>query len=360
VRICYVAHSDAHFTPPYVDYFAAAGHEVHLVSLSQKNLSNAINHHPRKGDFDAMKASWAYVWAIPKVRRVVRRIKPDIVHAHYLPSNGMMAAMAGVHPLIVTAHGSDVHYCIHHVIKRHAILLALRRADLVNAVSRDLERKILSLGLPAEKVFCLTLGIDTKRFICERGRRRPGPTRIICTRRMGPVYQCGLIVEAAADLAERGVDFELTFGATGPEEPRLRQEVERRGLQDCVTFLGGYALDSLPALLADSDICVSASRSDGTSLSLLEAMAAGAFPVVSDIVANREWLTGDGDSLLFDVDSREQLARCLELAITDSRLRQSAVEINRQRVLREGDRETNMKTLALHYERLVRGGRQMS
>ena len=75
--------------------------------------------------------------------------------------------------------------------------------------------------------------------------------------------------------------------------------------------------DDLPDMLAKADIYVSASRSDGTSLSLLEAMAAGAFPVVSDIPANREWLTGQGDGLLFDVDGDKMLADCLEKAIRD-------------------------------------------
>ena len=77
------------------------------------------------------------------------------------------------------------------------------------------------------------------------------------------------------------------------------------------------------------------------------------FPVVSDIPANREWLTGSGDGLLFDPDNAEQLADCLTRAIRDAELRQRVVEPNRQLALARGDRETNMARLAQHYERLV-------
>ena len=354
MRICYVAHSGDHFVPAYVDYFCAAGHEVHLVSLYHADLPNAVNHHPiNDPDFDPMKASWAYFWALPKVRRTIRRIRPDIVHAHYVPSNGMMAASAGVHPLVITAHGSDVHYALKHPIKRRAILYALRRADLVNAVSRGLEDKILSLGVPPSRILRLTLGIDTGQFVGLRSERRPGPVRIICTRKMGPVYQCEAIVRATAVLVARGLEFELTFAAGGPEEAELREQVRHLGLDGYVTFLGGYRLSELPPMLADADIYVSASLSDGTSLSLLEAMASGAFPVVSDIPANREWLTGHGDGLLFDPPNHEQLADCLARAIGNDQLRHTAVEANRRRVLAEGDRQANMRTLASHYERLT-------
>jgi L-malate glycosyltransferase len=353
MRICYVSHSTAHFTAPYVDWFAGRGHEVHLVSLCRQDLENAINHHPWKGEFEPMGASWAYLWAIPGVRRAIRRIAPDIVHAHYVSSNGMMAAAAGVHPLVITAHGSDIHLALSHPVRRRAVRYALKRADLVNPVSRDLERKIAGLGLRRDRIFRSTLGIETKRFLSSKGPRRPGPCRIICTRWLLPVYQCDLIIRAAGLLAREGVEFELVFAASGSRQPDLVREVERLGLNDRVRFLGGFQPSDLPSLLADADIYVSASSTDGTSISLLEALAAGAFPVVTDIVANREWIDGNVDGLLFDVRSERGLAACLERAITDDALRAGAVEINRERVLAEGDRDVNMTRLAACYERLI-------
>jgi len=104
-----------------------------------------------------------------------------------------------------------------------------------------------------------------------------------------------------------------------------------------VTFLDGYTQEQLPRILSEADIYVSATSFDGTSISLLEAMASGAFPVVSDIAGNREWLTGRGDSLLFDPNKTLQLTRCLELAILNKSLREKAVDINRQRVITYGD-----------------------
>jgi glycosyltransferase involved in cell wall biosynthesis len=88
-------------------------------------------------------------------------------------------------------------------------------------------------------------------------------------------------------------------------------------------------------------------------MSLLEAMAAGIFPVVSDIPANRAWLNGDGDAEFFPVGDAPQLADRLQRVITNPTARAAASESLRQRVVAKCDRTTNMRRLAEAYENLV-------
>jgi len=353
VRICYVGHSINHFVAAYVNYFARRGDEVHLISLSRRDLPGAINHHPLRRDHNPHEDKSAYLWAVGRVRRLIRRIRPDIVHALYAISNGAIAAASGFHPLVVSAFGTDVYGSINHPIKRKVLRWTMKRADLVNPVSADLESRILSLGVPADKILRLTEGIVVERFIVDRSRRRAGPARLICTRKPAKILQCDRIARALALLAARGMAFECTFAAGGFLEPDLRRLVQDLGLTDRVRFLGGYDNDDLPAMLADVDVYVSASLWDGASPALLEAMASGAFPVVSDIPANREWLSGCGDGLLFSPHSDEQLADCLVRAIQDEPLRRQAVERNRRTVMARADRDPNMGVLATHYERLL-------
>lgn len=352
LRICYVSHSQAHFTAPFVDYFNGCGHEVHLITCTPADLPGAINHHVVTGEFDVQKAGFRYVWLGRRVRRLLHRIKPDIVHAHYLTSNGLMAAMSGVHPLVVTAHGSDIHHSIQHRLRRSLIRYVMHRADLVHTVSDELRKLATSLGVSSEKIFSQTFGIDTKRF-ADYPRTNAGcqvrKIRLICTRRLEPVYQCGLMMDACAEVAKRGLEFEVVFAASGSLETELRQRVGRLDLGGRVTFLGGYDFDRLPALLGESDIYVSASKWDGTSLSLLEGMAAGLFPVVSDIPANQAWITGHDDGMLFDPTDPVSLADALERAIRDSQLRRHASSILIQRVQQRGDRASFMEALNDRY-----------
>jgi glycosyltransferase involved in cell wall biosynthesis len=283
---------------------------------------------------------------------LVRRIAPDLVHAHYLTSNGLVAAATGFHPLVVSARGSDVHQSMHSVVRRALIRFVMNRADLVNPVSRELAAKVAALGIPAGKTLCLTQGIDVGRFDVPRRRVPLGPVTMICTRKLQAPYQPEVIVEALARLAALGHDFRFTFAAGGRNEAAVRALVAARGLSQRVAFLGGYEPDALPPLLAAADIYVSASLWDGTSPALLEAMAAGAFPVVSDCLANREWLRGDGDGLLFAPGDTEQLAQCL-LAATRRELWAPAAERNRRAVSERAERRSNLRIIAEHYDRLI-------
>jgi len=84
-------------------------------------------------------------------------------------------------------------------------------------------------------------------------------------------------------------------------------------------------------------------------------MAAGVFPVVSDCPANREWISGDGDGLLFPPDDVAALTAALERAITAPAAWDTARERNRMLVRARADRDTNLDVLGTHYERLVDG-----
>ena len=359
MRICYVSHSNSHFTKPYVDFFVGRGHEVHLVSLFLADLPEAINHHPLPGPIDPERDKLIYPRALLRVRAIVRSLRPCIVHAHYVSSNGVLAAFAGVHPLIVSIRGGDLAGAGR---RFRGILLkyALRRADVINPVSESFEPLLRSLGARSSRLLTLTQGVETERFATDRSRRASGPIRIVCTRSLAPHYDCHTIVASLVRLRERGVPFRFTFAATGPEERSLEREVLARGLSGQVTFLGGYTQDALPGILAEADVYVSAARSDGASISLLEALASGAFPVVSDVPGNRDWLSGRGDGLLFRAGEVDDLAACLASACADETLRRSAVDRNLALVRRRGERRTNLEHLEGIYVRLAGASDQRS
>jgi glycosyltransferase involved in cell wall biosynthesis len=109
----------------------------------------------------------------------------------------------------------------------------------------------------------------------------------------------------------------------------------------------------LPALLGSASAYVSTSRSDSTSISLLEAMASGATPVVSDIPGNREWIEEGEGGRFFPVGDAPALAKALNLVLGDEAFRRSARAVNRSRVERDGDWAANVRRIEDRYARLV-------
>jgi glycosyltransferase involved in cell wall biosynthesis len=99
---------------------------------------------------------------------------------------------------------------------------------------------------------------------------------------------------------------------------------------------------------------VSTSRSDSTSISLLEAMAAGATPVVSDIPGNREWISEGEGGRFFPVGDARALARVLIEVLGDEAFRRSARATNRSRVERDGDWDANVRRIEDRYATVVR------
>jgi len=159
---------------------------------------------------------------------------------------------------------------------------------------------------------------------------------------------------AASEACESlsGLDA-MTFAGGGSLLGELTQRVNDLGLGDSIKFVGRLDNDDLPKLLGNHDVYLSASLWDGTSLSLMEAMATGLLPVVSDIKANSTWLEHNVDGLLHKVGDSENLAECILKFCNHPQMAAEAAGRNREKVVESADRATNMKRLEGIYEELV-------
>jgi L-malate glycosyltransferase len=355
MRICFISAGAFAHVGPYLDHFHKAGHDVHFIALSPSPPRSVPVHNAGlSGPPAPGRGKWQYPLSMCRARRLVRRIQPDIVHTHYATSGGIAGLICDHYPTIVTAHGTDLTAGIESRLWRILLAEVFAHAACVNTVSADLTRMAMRLGVSRAKIAELSLGVDTGKFH-PGGRpasQRNSALRLVCTRRLETVYDPRTIVEALAILRMRGVEFTMTFAGEGPLRGELADLAERRGIADAVRFMGEIGGDEMPALLRTHDIYLSASRADGTSLSLLEAMASGLFPIVSRIRANEAWLEHGAGGLLYDVGEPEELAaRVMELRLRPG-LAASAAVINRGRVVESGDRTSNMGRLEKIYVEL--------
>ncbi len=211
---------------------------------------------------------------------------------------------------------------------------------------------MLGLGAEPVKVASFTFGIDTQLFKFNPRAGLTEPLRLICTRWMEPVYDHPTILRAMALLKQRGVNFSLTVVGDGFVSKSLKDLAAALKVSDRVTFRGELHNRALPACLQEHDVYLSASTRDGTSLCLLEAMAMGVFPIVSDIQANREWLRPAENGLLHTVSDPVSLADCIGTFLAQPAMREPALRKNRELVIRKGDRLTNMRHLEEIYYQL--------
>jgi glycosyltransferase involved in cell wall biosynthesis len=234
-------------------------------------------------------------------RRTRAAARPDVVYAHFLVPSGLVAALAGRAPLVVTAHGRDVRNVGQLPGVAAATRLVVRRAAAVVCVSEYLRRE-LETKLPAArgKTEVVSSGVDLERFAPAPAPE--GPTRFLC---VGSLTERKNVVRLADAFGRLG-EGSLTFVGEGPLRPRLEG---RPG----VVLHGRVLHDEVPALLAGAHVLCQPSLLEPLGQSLLEAMAAGR-PVVATRVGGPPELVPPGGGALVDPLDLDSLADGLRVA----------------------------------------------
>ena len=246
-------------------------------------------------------------------------------------------------PYVLYTVGSDV--LLARGLRRIINRITYRAAALIFANGHYLGERTKSLTARHD-VRSLCLGIDTDRF-APQDHSRDGMT-ILCNRGFDAVYNNEYLLDGLAELGDRAPYDEVVYTAAGPRlsQARTRAAALPVNVACRIRFLGGVSDEEMLRRLHGAQVYVSLSRSDGTSISLLEALACGLFPVVSDIPQNREWIDPVlKNGILVPLDRPTELAKALERALTDRTLRENAARTNRQIILNRGDARKNMAVL---------------
>jgi len=140
----------------------------------------------------------------------------------------------------------------------------------------------------------------------------------------------------------------------GQLREQLQELARSFGITEKVIFRGSVPHDELPSYLNSSDLYVSTSLSDGTSISLLEAMACGLPCVVSDIPANKPWIKEGQNGFRFQPGDHKELATKIISVLSGKELRASMGVASRLRVVEEGDHKTEMSKVEQVYVRLIK------
>lgn len=326
-RLLLVGDAASVHTRRWAECFRDEGVEVHVASFREGRIDGVQVHRLPTGGLG--KAG--YLLAVPALRRLARRIAPDRVHAQYVTSYGFVSALAGLHPRVATAWGTDVLISPRESrLSRWLAQRALRDADAVTTVAEHMVPAVLALGVEPGRVTAVPFGVDTERFRPPAGPPPPAPPlMLICTRNFAPVYAVDTLLDALALLRDRGMDLRATLVGAGPLEGRLREQAARLALDDVLQWRGHVDHDTLARLLGAHHVFVTPARSDGNNVSLNEAMACGCFPIATDIPANRQWLHDGVNGLLYPAGDAAALADCIARAAGDAAWRTRAAADNR-------------------------------
>jgi glycosyltransferase involved in cell wall biosynthesis len=351
---------DFQHVAPYIRYFNSAGHDVSFIALSPAPDYSVKTYNAGFGKkYSRTKGKWKYPFSMIRAKKLVRKIKPDIVHTHYATSGGLTGLVCGFHPTITTVHGSDLNLRIHSRTWRHLLRMVFDHADCVNTCTQEQKSRVIALGITPAKIRVLTLGIDTQMFSLAKRHQISSarPLKLVTTRSLESIYDHSTIVKALDLLRAKEVDFEMTFVAGGSLLGQLKQQTEAKGLSANVNFLGGVEKSRIVEILHNSDVFLSAAIFDGISVALLEAMATGLFPIVTDISAYSAWISDEVNGFLYNVGDADGLANCILKIYKNDQWIKNSAKANQQKVVKFADTNTNMAKLEKIYEELIQSRR---
>jgi len=379
LKLCIIGNPDSIHVQRWARHFAGRGFEVSLLSFYKPRSEFGANpsiHFVRARRSVAARGGTrvgAAMDGFPGLSRLVTaarfkaagfyqeldRINPDVLHAHYVSHYGFLAALSGRHPLVVSAWGSDllVDPSLSRITQR-LTRWVLRRADLVTYSGDQLGRAASSMGAPAGRLLQVVLGVGPEMLDSLRTTMVAAADRelIILSQRSleRPLYNVDAVIKAMPLVLQRVPTARLVVGGDGALRGNLEGLARSLGVAGAVDFAGTA---TWPAGLADrlgrAAVYVSVPSSEGTSVTLLEAMAAGAYPVVSDVPANREWV-GPPDGTVVPVRQVVPLAEAIVSALENPELRASAAIRNRQLIDERGLWDVNMARMEEAYHHLAR------
>jgi glycosyltransferase involved in cell wall biosynthesis len=318
-------------THRWADYVQAAGWDVTWIAYGAPD-ERALASIPTVrlelgGRFATLRTVADLIRFTFRLRRILRRVDPDVVQTHWFLGPAWLAACAGRQPVVATAWGSDV--LLPFPGRRIAKVLTralARRFAAVTYNSEALRDGLLRSGVPARKLHRVLLVVDPVHF-------RPGPRDpqllatlgvppglpvILSPRGIAPVYAPEVVLDAFSRVS---VELDCTLLIRVPPEAEAEWHTLRERLSpdaaDRVIAFAGVESDVFADLLNSCDAIVSVSRSEGASVTVMEALMCERPVIVSDIPQNREWVQDDRFGAIVDVGDPVSLAAAIERVIRD-------------------------------------------
>lgn len=290
MRICYLANAASLHTYRWLEYFIRKGHSVYLITLVSSSPHTDFdgasnNRDPAFGGskIELLKKQYsnlgvhfypldvARVTNIPmallQTRRYVRQIRPDILHSHYITTNGISGALSGFHPFVLTPWGSDV-LVDTKGWKKWFITQVVRRADCITCDGENVKEALIELGADPSKITRILWAVDLEKF---SPRQRSDKLRqelgvldtpaVISSKYLEPIYDVESLIRSVPLVLQEVPEARFIIAGKGFQEVELRGLAESLGVSDSIRFVGWIPSDEFPRYLASADIYVCTSLS---------------------------------------------------------------------------------------------------
>lgn len=371
MKICYLADAGSIHTRRWVEYFADRGNEIHLISLGCPDVRSL---HAHTYFFEKKFGTYGYLSGLPKIKKLIKKLNPQILHAHYIINYGLLGALTNFHPFVVSAWGGDILseqkayriFLLSQMVDTLSIHYTLKKADAITTHSHYLFETILNFGDYRKKSHLIKWGVDLSKFAKGleidflREKLSLGDSPVILSMRMfKPLYNIDIFVKSIPLVLNEipKVKFILKEyqGGTDPcYKTHLKTLIKELHISKSVKLIGDSRHEEIPFYLNLSDVSVSIPSSDGMPQSVQESMACGSIPVVSVLPQLKELITHKINGLVVPLRDEKALAKAIVSILRNRELKEKIRKANRALMEKEYNQDKEMINMENLYHKLIK------
>jgi len=287
-------------------------------------------------------------------KRLLLDLKPDLVHAGPIQTCAFIAVLAGANPVLTMSWGFDLMDDVHKgQMWEYATHYTLKRSTFFTSDANVTRDRAVAYGMDASKTIVFPWGVDLEHFAKKEERAKSDVFTLFCNRSWESRYGVDVLAKAFAKVAQQRDDVNLLLLNGGSQGSMLRSIFMKGNVLDRVNFGGQVSQTDLPRWYHMADLYISPSHVDGSSVSLMEALACGLPCLVSDIPANKEWVFENENGWLFRDGDVDHLAEKILAAMNQREKLPGIGAAGRRSAEKRADWKKNAEALMDVYRSLV-------
>ncbi|MBL7932740.1 MAG: glycosyltransferase family 4 protein [Bacteroidia bacterium] len=297
----------------------------------------------------------AYLKYVNVLKKIIKHFKPDILHAHYATSYGLVGALTGFHPFVISSWGTDVmKFPNKNFVAKSILKYNFKNADMLCATSHTISEYIGKIT--RKKVEVVPFGINSEQFKPAKvdSLFKEQDYVIGTVKPMEKLYNQDILIDAFAVLKPKYPHIKLLLVGNGTIEDKLKEKAKALNLENEIVFTGRIPFAEVNKYYNMMKIMVNISEYESFGVSVVEAMACEIPVIVTNVGGLKEVVKDDSVGLKIDLPNVEQTVAALERLINDKELYHQIAVNSRKHVLANYEWQLNLASMIDLYNQLLK------
>jgi L-malate glycosyltransferase len=341
LKIALLSGINAIHTTRWANALSERGHDIQLITQHKGGdvLSERVKVH-----YLPFKGSMGYYFNAPFLRLLLKKIKPDLLHAHYASGYGTLGRLSGFHPSLLSVWGSDVYdFPYESNFKMSLLQKNLRAADVIASTSYVMAKQtnVICKGLPEIQI--TPFGVDIHSFFSDNSKKNSDTITIGTVKKLSYKYGIDILIKGFAEARNSlekedknlALKLRLLIVGEGEERKLLERLASSLNISEVTEFVGPVPYSNVPNYLNKLHIYVAVSRLDSESfgVAILEASACALPVIVSNAGGLPEVVEPDVTGIIVERDNYIALAKAIKLLVIEESFRRKMGQAGVERVL---------------------------